>query len=33
MEVLERLQATHGERFAPARLLFDMAREGRSFHR
>ena len=31
-EVLERLRASHGERFKPARLLVDMAREGRSFH-
>jgi 3-hydroxyacyl-CoA dehydrogenase/enoyl-CoA hydratase/3-hydroxybutyryl-CoA epimerase len=31
-EVLERLCAKHGERFAPARLLVDNAREGRTFH-
>jgi 3-hydroxyacyl-CoA dehydrogenase/enoyl-CoA hydratase/3-hydroxybutyryl-CoA epimerase len=31
--VLERLRTAHGERFAPARMLADMAREGRSFHR
>jgi 3-hydroxyacyl-CoA dehydrogenase/enoyl-CoA hydratase/3-hydroxybutyryl-CoA epimerase len=31
-EVLERLRARHGERFKPARLLVDMARDGKSFH-
>jgi len=31
-EVLERLRARHGERFKPARLLLDMARDGKSFH-
>ena len=29
---LERLQKTHGERFVPAAVLADMAREGRRFH-
>jgi 3-hydroxyacyl-CoA dehydrogenase/enoyl-CoA hydratase/3-hydroxybutyryl-CoA epimerase len=29
---LERLHQTHGERFVPAAMLTDMAREGRSFH-
>ena len=29
---LERLHETHGERFVPAAMLTDMAREGRSFH-
>ncbi|HVR70985.1 MAG TPA: fatty acid oxidation complex subunit alpha FadJ [Vicinamibacteria bacterium] len=33
VEVLERRRARHGERFAPARMLLEMAREGRSFHR
>jgi 3-hydroxyacyl-CoA dehydrogenase/enoyl-CoA hydratase/3-hydroxybutyryl-CoA epimerase len=33
VEVLERLRASHGERFEPARLLGEMAREGRTFHR
>jgi 3-hydroxyacyl-CoA dehydrogenase/enoyl-CoA hydratase/3-hydroxybutyryl-CoA epimerase len=32
VEVLERLQARHGQRFAPAPLLAEMARAGRSFH-
>jgi len=32
VETLERLQGRHGERFAPAPLLRDLAREGRSFH-
>ncbi|HUG52211.1 MAG TPA: fatty acid oxidation complex subunit alpha FadJ [Vicinamibacteria bacterium] len=32
VEVLERLRARHGERFAPARLLSDHAREGRTFY-
>jgi 3-hydroxyacyl-CoA dehydrogenase/enoyl-CoA hydratase/3-hydroxybutyryl-CoA epimerase len=32
VEVLERLRAAHGERFRPAQLLVDHAREGRSFH-
>jgi 3-hydroxyacyl-CoA dehydrogenase/enoyl-CoA hydratase/3-hydroxybutyryl-CoA epimerase len=31
-EVLDRLRARHGERFKPARLLADMARDGKSFH-
>jgi 3-hydroxyacyl-CoA dehydrogenase/enoyl-CoA hydratase/3-hydroxybutyryl-CoA epimerase len=31
-EVLERLHSRHGERFAPAPLLQEMARDGRSFH-
>jgi 3-hydroxyacyl-CoA dehydrogenase/enoyl-CoA hydratase/3-hydroxybutyryl-CoA epimerase len=31
-EVMERLRARHGERFKPARLLVDMARDGKSFH-
>jgi 3-hydroxyacyl-CoA dehydrogenase/enoyl-CoA hydratase/3-hydroxybutyryl-CoA epimerase len=31
-EVLERLRGRHGERFAPARLLDDMARTGKTFH-
>lgn len=31
-EVLERLRERHGERFKPARLLLDMARDGKSFH-
>ena len=29
---LEKLHETHGERFVPAAMLTDMAREGRSFH-
>jgi len=32
LEVLERLQATHGARFTPAALLVEMARSGKSFH-
>jgi len=32
VEVLERLRLRHGERFKPARLLMDMARDGKSFH-
>jgi 3-hydroxyacyl-CoA dehydrogenase / enoyl-CoA hydratase / 3-hydroxybutyryl-CoA epimerase len=32
-EVLHRLRADHGERFEPARLLVEMAKEDRSFHR
>ncbi|MGE0454438.1 MAG: fatty acid oxidation complex subunit alpha FadJ [Vicinamibacteria bacterium] len=32
VECLERLAAAHGARFAPAPLLVDKAREGRSFH-
>jgi len=32
LEVLERLQATHGPRFAPAPLLVEMARDAKSFH-
>jgi len=31
-EVLERLAARHGDRFAPAPILIEMGREGRSFH-
>jgi 3-hydroxyacyl-CoA dehydrogenase/enoyl-CoA hydratase/3-hydroxybutyryl-CoA epimerase len=31
-EVLERLRGRHGERFAPAPLLDDMARTGKTFH-
>ena len=31
-EVLERLAARHGDRFAPAAILKEMGREGRSFH-
>ncbi len=31
-EVLERLAARHGDRFAPAPILKDLGREGRSFH-
>jgi len=31
-EVLERLAAAHGPRFAPAPLLLDLAKAGRSFH-
>jgi 3-hydroxyacyl-CoA dehydrogenase/enoyl-CoA hydratase/3-hydroxybutyryl-CoA epimerase len=33
VEVLERLHAAHGLRFEPARLLVEMAKEDRSFHR
>jgi hypothetical protein len=33
VEVLSRLRAAHGERFEPARLLVEMAKEDRSFHR
>jgi 3-hydroxyacyl-CoA dehydrogenase/enoyl-CoA hydratase/3-hydroxybutyryl-CoA epimerase len=33
VEELERLRAQHGDRFAPARLLVEMAKEDRSFHR
>jgi 3-hydroxyacyl-CoA dehydrogenase / enoyl-CoA hydratase / 3-hydroxybutyryl-CoA epimerase len=33
VEVLERLRGMYGERFEPARLLVEMAREGRTFHR
>jgi 3-hydroxyacyl-CoA dehydrogenase / enoyl-CoA hydratase / 3-hydroxybutyryl-CoA epimerase len=32
MEVLERLRAKHGERFAPAPLLVERAREGKTFY-
>jgi 3-hydroxyacyl-CoA dehydrogenase/enoyl-CoA hydratase/3-hydroxybutyryl-CoA epimerase len=32
VEVLERLRASHGERFKPAALLVDRAREGRTFY-
>jgi 3-hydroxyacyl-CoA dehydrogenase/enoyl-CoA hydratase/3-hydroxybutyryl-CoA epimerase len=32
VERLERLQALHGERFRPAPMLLDQAREGRTFH-
>ena len=32
MEVLERLRAKHGDRFAPAPLLVDRAREGKTFY-
>ena len=32
VEILERLRAKHGGRFAPAALLQDMARDGKSFH-
>jgi 3-hydroxyacyl-CoA dehydrogenase/enoyl-CoA hydratase/3-hydroxybutyryl-CoA epimerase len=32
LETLERLQARHGGRFAPAPLVVDLAREGRTFH-
>jgi len=32
VEVLERLRARHGERFRPAAVLQDMAKEGWSFH-
>jgi 3-hydroxyacyl-CoA dehydrogenase/enoyl-CoA hydratase/3-hydroxybutyryl-CoA epimerase len=31
-EVLDRLAARHGDRFAPAPLLVEMGRDGRSFH-
>ena len=31
-EVLDRLAARHGDRFAPTAILVDMGREGRSFH-
>ena len=31
-EVLEGLRARHGDRFKPARLLVEMARDGKSFH-
>ena len=31
-ECLERLRAAHGERFRPAPLLLERAREGRGFH-
>ena len=31
-EVLDRLAARHGSRFAPASILVEMGREGRSFH-
>jgi 3-hydroxyacyl-CoA dehydrogenase/enoyl-CoA hydratase/3-hydroxybutyryl-CoA epimerase len=32
VEVMERLHARHGERFRPASLLVDMAKDGTSFH-
>jgi 3-hydroxyacyl-CoA dehydrogenase/enoyl-CoA hydratase/3-hydroxybutyryl-CoA epimerase len=32
VEVLEKLRARHGARFAPAGMLVEMAREGRRFH-
>jgi 3-hydroxyacyl-CoA dehydrogenase / enoyl-CoA hydratase / 3-hydroxybutyryl-CoA epimerase len=32
MEVLERLRAKHGDRFAPAPLLVERAREGKTFY-
>jgi 3-hydroxyacyl-CoA dehydrogenase/enoyl-CoA hydratase/3-hydroxybutyryl-CoA epimerase len=32
LETMERLHARHGERFRPAPLLVDTAREGRTFH-
>jgi 3-hydroxyacyl-CoA dehydrogenase/enoyl-CoA hydratase/3-hydroxybutyryl-CoA epimerase len=32
VETLERLRAKHGDRFKPAQVLVDMAREGWSFH-
>jgi len=32
VEVLERLRAQHGERFAPAPILVERAREGRTFY-
>jgi len=31
-EVLERLRSRHGDRFKPARMLVEMARDGKSFH-
>jgi len=31
-EVLERLRTRHGERFKPARMLLDKARDGKNFH-
>ncbi|HEY7508951.1 MAG TPA: fatty acid oxidation complex subunit alpha FadJ [Vicinamibacteria bacterium] len=33
VEVLQRLRTDHGERYEPARLLVEMAKEDRSFHR
>ena len=32
LERVEKLRARHGERFRPAPMLVDMAREGRTFH-
>ena len=32
VEMLEKLRAGHGERFKPAAMLVDMAKEGRRFH-
>jgi len=32
VEMLERLRASHGDRFRPAQVLLDLAREGWSFH-
>jgi 3-hydroxyacyl-CoA dehydrogenase/enoyl-CoA hydratase/3-hydroxybutyryl-CoA epimerase len=32
VEILEKLSARHGERFRPADLLVNMAKEGKSFH-
>jgi len=32
VQVLEKLQAAHGDRFRPAQVLQDLAREGWSFH-
>jgi 3-hydroxyacyl-CoA dehydrogenase/enoyl-CoA hydratase/3-hydroxybutyryl-CoA epimerase len=32
LEVLERLRAAHGERFRPATMLENLARDGKSFH-
>jgi 3-hydroxyacyl-CoA dehydrogenase/enoyl-CoA hydratase/3-hydroxybutyryl-CoA epimerase len=32
LETMEKLRARHGERFAPAPMLVDLAREGRTFH-
>jgi 3-hydroxyacyl-CoA dehydrogenase/enoyl-CoA hydratase/3-hydroxybutyryl-CoA epimerase len=32
LERMEKLQARHGERFRPAPMLVDLAREGRRFH-
>jgi 3-hydroxyacyl-CoA dehydrogenase/enoyl-CoA hydratase/3-hydroxybutyryl-CoA epimerase len=32
VETLEQLRERHGERFSPAPILVEMAREGRSFH-